>query len=72
VFSIGMALSMRNPEFESIMMATGFVGIVVFGVLITTLKDVFRCALYIYATEGVVPAPFKKDDMDSVWKVRKN
>jgi hypothetical protein len=32
--------------------------------------SLYRCALYIYATEGVVPETFDKELMDSAWKVK--
>ncbi len=32
---------------------------------------VYRCALYKYATEGVVPEPYDRDLLDMAWKVRK-
>jgi uncharacterized membrane protein YeaQ/YmgE (transglycosylase-associated protein family) len=34
------------------------------------LNAVYRCALYIYATEGVVPGSFDKELLDSAWKVK--
>jgi hypothetical protein len=33
---------------------------------------VYRCALYIYAAEGVVPEPYDRDLLDLAWKVKKN
>ena len=33
---------------------------------------VFRCALYKYATEGVVPEPYNQELMDMAWKVKKS
>jgi Family of unknown function (DUF6159)/Cytochrome oxidase complex assembly protein 1 len=39
-------------------------------VALVTVKDIYRCALYIYATEGVVPASFLPADMDVGWKIR--
>jgi hypothetical protein len=32
---------------------------------------VYRCALYVYASEGVVPGPFTADMMNTGWKVKK-
>ncbi len=32
---------------------------------------VYRCALYKYATEGVVPEPYSQDLLDMAWKVKK-
>jgi hypothetical protein len=41
-------------------------------ILVTTsLDSIFRCALYIYASEGVAPAPYSPELMDGAWKVRK-
>ncbi|HEX3625445.1 MAG TPA: DUF6159 family protein [Verrucomicrobiae bacterium] len=34
------------------------------------VNAVYRCALFIYATEGVIPEPFDKDLLDSAWKVK--
>jgi hypothetical protein len=34
------------------------------------LNAIYRCALYIYATEGVVPGSFDKELLDSAWKVK--
>jgi hypothetical protein len=34
------------------------------------LNGIFRCALYIYATEGVMPGPFEPDLFSRCWSVR--
>jgi hypothetical protein len=34
--------------------------------------QVYLCALYIYATEGVVPEPYNRDMMDTAWEVKKS
>lgn len=34
------------------------------------LNAIYRCALYIYATEGVVTGTFDKELLDSAWKVK--
>ena len=33
--------------------------------------NIYRCALYIYASEGVVPEPFTVELLDAAWKVKK-
>jgi hypothetical protein len=33
------------------------------------VTSVYRCALYVYATEGVVPEPFTPELMDADWKM---
>jgi len=30
----------------------------------------YRCALYIYATEGVVPEPFTEEHMQMAWHIK--
>ena len=32
---------------------------------------VYRCALYLYAAEGVAPEPYSQDLLDMAWKVKK-
>lgn len=34
------------------------------------VNSIYRCALFIYATEGVIPEPFDKALLDSAWKVK--
>lgn len=41
------------------------------GYFVGLANHVYRCALYIYASEGVVPEPFSADMMNSAWKVKK-
>jgi len=36
----------------------------------SVVNPVYRCALYIYATEGVVPESFDQELLDSAWKVK--
>jgi hypothetical protein len=38
--------------------------------IVNAVNSVYRCALYIYATEGVVPGTFDKELLDSAWKVK--
>lgn len=46
---------------------------VILGVVVTQLPMmVYVGSLYIYATEGVIPEGFSREDMDSAWKVRKS
>lgn len=46
-------------------------GIFAAAYLIALATHVYRCALYVYASEGVVPEPYTADMMDAGWKVRK-
>ncbi len=51
------------------------VPLLVLGILATALlsslaNQVYRGALYVYATEGVLPGPYDASDMDRAWKLR--
>lgn len=39
--------------------------------LVSVASHVYRCALFVYATEGAVPGPFTRELMDAAWKVKK-
>ncbi len=41
------------------------------GYLVHIAGTIYRCALYIYASEGVVPGPYTVELMDTAWKVKK-
>jgi hypothetical protein len=47
------------------------VAVVVASFVVSLATHVFRCALYVYATEGVVPGTFTPEMMNAGWKVRK-
>ena len=38
---------------------------------VAVASQVYRCALYVYASEGVVPAPYTPELMDAAWKIKK-
>jgi hypothetical protein len=50
--------------------ALEFFCLVVIAYLQNIASQVYRCALFIYASEGVVPGPYDQDMMDLAWKVK--
>lgn len=46
-------------------------GIFAAAFLIGLATHVYRCALYVYASEGVVPEPYTAEMMDAGWKIKK-
>lgn len=40
------------------------------GLIGSVVNPVYRCALFVYATEGVVPGSFDKELLDAAWKVK--
>jgi hypothetical protein len=63
----GISLAMGSCLF-----ATCFLVFMVHGLLINMANSIFRCALYVYASEGVVPEPYSSDIMDAAWKVKRS
>ena len=50
--------------------ALWLLALIVCDFLLGVCSDIFRCALYIYASEGVLPTPYTSELMDAVWKMR--
>jgi hypothetical protein len=44
--------------------------LVAFAILADTLRTIYRAALYIFATEGIVPGPFDAAGLEGVWSVK--
>lgn len=51
---------------------TWLIGIIAFSYLTSVASQIYRCALYLYATTGNVPAPYDTDMMSMAWKMKKS
>jgi hypothetical protein len=60
------------PGSRAIFIAIGAVALLVVAVFAGTIDEIFRCALYVYATEETIPAPFDPALMDAAWKIKKS
>ena len=47
--------------------AVAVVAIAVVAAVLQTLDTIYRCALYVFATEGVVPEPFDDAELQEIW-----
>jgi Family of unknown function (DUF6159) len=75
IFMLGTALLsiwLLHPWIIPVAVVTWLVAIIVYGYLISVASHIYRGALYVYASEGVVPAPYTAELMDAAWKVRKH
>lgn len=52
----------------AIFLILGLVGAAI--ALIGSLEAIYRAALYVFASEGVVPEPFAGADLDAIWRVK--
>lgn len=48
-----------------------FVMLVVWSYLLSVASQIFRCALYLYATQGSLPAPYTNEMVSLAWKLKK-
>jgi hypothetical protein len=50
--------------------AVWILAIIALGYACSVADQIYRCALYIYASEGVVPGPYSAEMMDMAWKIK--
>ncbi len=60
----------RSPAIVLAVGVTGIGCIILVSYILGVVNQVYRGALFIYATEGVVPGPFNESDMNMAWKVK--
>jgi len=75
IFLVGTGLLsvwLGHPWFIFVAACLWLVAMFVYGYLVGVASHIFRGALYVYASEGVVPAPFTAELMDAAWKVKKH
>jgi hypothetical protein len=68
----GIALLFKSIWFMAIAGVIWVIGLFFIAYVSNVAGQVYRCALYIYAAEGVVPEPYNQDLMDMAWKVKKS
>jgi hypothetical protein len=50
-------------------LALALIGLIAFYFLWSVVGDIYQCALYVYASEGVIPDPYDEEMMNMCWKV---
>jgi hypothetical protein len=69
---VGIGLLIHNIWFFVVAVVLWVIGLFFIGYVSNVASQVYRCALYIYAAEGVVPEPYNQDLLDMAWKVKKS
>ena len=72
MLAVGIALIIKSIWFIAIAGAIWFIGLLLMAYVSNIAGQVYRCALYIYAAEGVVPEPYNQELLDMAWKVKKS
>ncbi|MDB6065525.1 MAG: hypothetical protein JWR26_1733 [Pedosphaera sp.] len=70
----GIALSVALHSFliGGVAVASWLLGMCVLGYLSSVASQIFRCALFLYATQGNLPQPYNAEMMNLAWKMKKN
>jgi len=61
---------LTHPALFGVAAGIAVLGYIAIAAVAYTLDTVYRCALYVFATEGVVPEPFDDPDLHEIWTVR--
>ncbi|HVU09599.1 MAG TPA: DUF6159 family protein [Verrucomicrobiae bacterium] len=72
LFAFYLGFHFNWPVFWIVMAGVGAMFLIALPLswISSIVNPIYRCALYIYATEGVIPEPFDKELLDSAWKVK--
>ena len=67
--SIVLMITLNNVWMLLAGIGLWLVGVIAFCYLLDVCEQIYRCALYIYASEGVIPLPFDHEMMEQAWNV---
>ncbi|MBC8067720.1 MAG: hypothetical protein IAG13_05245 [Deltaproteobacteria bacterium] len=68
--AICLALGIESKLVLALAVVLPSIGMAALIVVLRTLDTIYRCALYVFATEGVVPEPFDDPELEEIWCVR--
>jgi hypothetical protein len=71
-FVLCLVLKVQHAGVFALAVVLPAFALVLLGVILQTLDTIYRCALYVYATEGVVPEPFDDPDLHEIWCVARD
>jgi hypothetical protein len=67
-----LAYLFKSVWLIAIVGAIWLLGLIVMAYISGVAGNVYRCALYLYAAEGVIPEPYNQEMLDMAWKVKKS
>jgi hypothetical protein len=69
--SLAISIVLKSYWIIAIAGAGWLIGIVAFSYLIGVASQIFRCALFLYASEGTIPHPFSSEMIELAWRRKK-
>jgi hypothetical protein len=67
----GVAFVLKSISLGIIAVGVWLIALIVISYASSVASQVYRCVLFIYATEGSVPEPYTQELLDAAWKVKK-
>jgi len=68
---IGAAVALHLYWLIAAVVGTWLLAMILWGYLMSVASQVFRCALFLYATNGTLPEPYTEEMMALAWKRKK-
>jgi hypothetical protein len=68
---IFISMSLHSYWLAGIVVLGWFIGICAFSYLMGVASQIFRCALFLYASQGTLPQPYTEEMVALAWKVKK-
>ncbi len=72
LLAVALAVLFKSVWLMVIVGVIWFLGLLLMAYVSGVAGHVYRCALYMYATEGTVPEPYNQELLDMAWKVKKS
>ena len=69
--SVLISVALHTPVVAIAVGVVWLIAMMIFGYVTSVASHVYRCALYVYASEGVIPEPYNAEMMNMAWKVKK-
>jgi hypothetical protein len=66
-----LSLVLNHPGFIAFLALSWIVAVFALSYVVSIANHIYRCSLYLYASDGTVPAPFTPELMDGAWRVKK-
>jgi hypothetical protein len=68
---IGAAVTLHLYWGIAVVAGTWLLAMIVWSYLLSVASQIFRCALFLYASNGTLPAPYTEEMMALAWKTKK-
>ena len=68
---IFISVSLHLYWLIAVIVAAWFIAIVLWAYVLSVASQIFRCALFLYAAQGTLPAPYTEEMVTLAWRMKK-